>query len=272
MRTHRRSWLTKRFVFLSEVLGYSLSGAIFVGLIVTLFIKVDVTVPAMAELQPTCRDVTHPGDFLIVEYLAANGATVTVDQPIARVLLDPDAQQQTLARRRVLESVSLLENGGSAESAAASKELNRALANLPPIKDFESIVSSWGGILKLEEAPGRAGVIPGGTALALVCDLKTLEMRTQIGNSKGGDAIVNGQRTRVVIETLDSIMMGEVAEVLRGDDNTGVRLEFSDIPPIVQDHFADAIVSDSPSDPLVLQANIVVDSRSLFMEMFGRGE
>jgi hypothetical protein len=272
MQTNRRSWLTKRFVFLSEVLGYALSGAIFVGLIVTLFVRVDVTVHATAELQPTCRDVTHPGDFLIVEYLVANGATVTADQPIARVLLDPAAQQRTLARRQVLESVSLLENGGSAESAAALNQLKSALANLSPIEDGKSIVSSWGGVLRLEEVQGPAGVLPGGTALALVCDLKTLEMRTQIGESEGGGAVAVGQRTRVLIESLDAVMMGEVAEVHRDDHYTGVRLEFSEIPPIVQDHFANAIVSDPTSDPLVLQVNIIVGSRSLFMEMFGRDE
>jgi len=272
MRTHRRSWLTKRFVFLSEVLGYSLSGAIFVGLIVTLFIRVDVTAHATAELQPTCHDVTHPGDFLIVEYLVANGATVIADQPIARVLLDPAAQQRSLARRQVLESVSLLENGGSAESAAALKELKRALVNLPPTEDCEPIVSSWGGILRLVEEPGGAGVLPGGTALALVCDLKTLEMRAQIGESEGGDAIAVGQRTRVLIESLDVVMMGEVAEVHRDEHDIGIRVEFSEIPPIVLDHFVNAIVSDPTSDPLVLQVNIIVGSRSLFMEMFGRGE
>jgi hypothetical protein len=272
MRTHRRSWLTKKFVLLSEVLGYSLSGAIFVGLIVTLFIRVDITVHATAELRPTCHDVTRPEDFLIVEYLVADGATVIADQPIARVLLDPAAQQRTVARRQVLESVSLLENGGSAESAAALKELKRALANLPQIEDCESIVTPWSGVLRHEEVPWRAGTIPGGTALALVCDLKTLEMQAQIGGSEGGDAIAVGQPAGIVIERLNAVMMGEVAEVHRDDHDTGIRIEFTEIPAIVEDHFADVIVNDPSSDPIVLQANIIVGSRSLFMEMFGRGE
>ncbi len=272
MRANRRSWLTRRFVFLSEVLGYSLSGAIFVGLIVTLFIRVDITVRATAELQPTCHDVTHPEDFLIVEYLAENGASVIANQPIARVLLDPVAQQRSLARRQLLDSVSLLEDNEADGSAAALIELKRALANLPPIEDSKSIITSWSGVLRHEGAPWQSRVMSGGTPLALVCDFQTLEMRARIGESDGGDDIAVGQRTRVVIESLDALMVGEVAEVHRNEPYNDIRLEFSEIPSIVQGHFFEAFVGDPNGDPLVLQADIIVGSRSLFMEMFGRGE
>lgn len=272
MPTRGGSQLTRRFVFLSEVFGYCLSGAIFLGLITTIFIRVDVEVKATGELKPVCFGVTHPRDFLLLEFLVTDGDSVVADQTVARVQLNTTAQRRSLARRQLLESVSLLESDAAAESDAALQELKRALAKLPPIEDFESVITSQSGVLRRELLPWQDGILSGGTLLARVCDPRTLEMHARLGESEGGHRIGVGQRALVVIEDLDAVLTGEVVEVSRDESDARFRLEFQAVPAEVQSRFRESFVGRTDDEFPSLQADIIVGSRSLFMEMFGRGE
>jgi hypothetical protein len=264
--------LTRRFVLLSEVLGYCLSGAVFLGVIVTVFVRVDVIVHAKAELRPKCHDVTCPEDFLLVEYLVANGEHVVAEQPIAHVLLGNTAQQRSLARRQLRESASLLEHEAGTNSRAAAEELKRALAILPPIEDIESIMTSHSGVLRHNHVPWEDGVLSGGTPLALVCDLQTLEMKGKLGDSRTNDRLAVGQRARVFMDDLREVVMGDVVEFHRGTNEIDFRLEFTGVSPKIQDYFRDKFVSAPVGASLVLQAEIIVGSQSVFTEMFSRGK
>jgi hypothetical protein len=185
--------------------------------------------------------------------------------------LDPAAQHRNLARRQLLESISLLQNDDARGSRGALREMRRALTNLPPIEDFESIITPWTGVIRFESVPPQGEIMSDGTPLARVCDPQTLAMKGRVAESQGGNRIKVGQKARVLTEILDALIIGEVVECFRDDQFTDIRIEFSEIPFIVEAYFVDNLEKGSGDDMPVLQADVIVGSRSLFTEMFARG-
>jgi len=272
MPTERQRWVKRKFVILSEVLGYALASAVFIGVIATLFIHVDVSVKATAELRPICQDVTSAEPFLLVEYLVANGENVVAGQPVARVLVDKAAQQRSLARRQLRASLSLLEAEPGSGAAVAAKRLREALAHLPLSEDFETITTSYPGFLRHIHVPWEDGVLPGGTAAALVCEFQTLEMKGRLITTAVAAKLAVGQRARAFAGELGGVLTGRVVEARHGPDGTDFRLEFTQTPSATQNFIRKRFMNSTDGNPLTLQAEIIVGRRSLFMEMFRRGK
>ncbi len=272
MPTERQRWVKRKFVVLSELLGYALASAVFAGVIATLFIQVDVSVKATAELRPICHDVTSVRDFLLVESPVANGGHVVVGQPVARVLVEMAAQHRSLARRQLRASLSLLEAEPGSSAGVAAKRLREALADLPSSEDFETITTSHAGFLRQIHVPWEDGVLPGGTAAALVCEFQTLEMKGQLITTAVAAKLAVGQRARAFAGELGGVLTGEVVEARHGLDGTDFRLQFTQTPSATQDLIRERFVNSADGKPLLLQAEIVVGRRSVFMEMLRRGK
>jgi hypothetical protein len=265
-----RQWFVKRFVVISEVVGYAISALVGAGVLYSLFVQVEVLSTVTGELRPLSCELKAIGQMLPVECLAASGTEVTQGQPVLRVTSDRSGQQVTLARRGLQTSVAMLEQEPGAESKTAIEDARRALAALPPVASVEILAAPSGGVVKQLVDADKSDVVSAGEPLAVVYDISQLVLAGPLGNSFADGRVAKGQEARVTVPELGERIIGQVTAVDSVDGKKTVSVQFSNISPAVRDYARSVVFGENAGKPNSVRAEIVVGRQSLFRQTFGR--
>jgi len=265
-----RHFFRTRFVVMSEILGYAMSGAIFIGVLASLFIQVDTVAKTGGRIHPSYREVVADSDALVIEYLARSGENVVSGQPIVRVALDKATQNLILARRHLSSTAELLGPNSDNASLAALHGVRTALEALPPPDGGRILSAAHDGVVQHVIDPNDMDIIPKGTPLAILFNHSVLALEAVLGNSNADSQVVEGQMVRVTIPEVRDTLAGHVTGVQTEDGITRVSVEFEDVSLHVQEHFRALLPDDEQVPSQQVEANIVVGHESLFKQMFGR--
>jgi biotin carboxyl carrier protein len=172
-----QKWFSRRFVVISEILGYTLSAIVGLGVLYTVFVDTEVLARVQGEIQPSSVAMKADTEVLLFEYIVKSGDSVKQGQPVLRVVADQASQQRIHARRLLETAVAALEIGSGADSSASLEAARHALAVLPTGKDqVETLTSPSDGFFFVPTESGQGDAISKGKNLALIYDLTQLSM------------------------------------------------------------------------------------------------
>jgi len=242
-----RHLLWTRFIVISEILGYAMSGAVFIGVLCSLFIQVELVSKAGGTIHPLYEEVVTDSDALVIEYLVNSGESVVTGQPLIRVAIDEPTQHHVMVRRLLTATAALLEANVTADSDTALKNVRDALLALPLPAEGQIISATSDGLMKQTVEPAELSLVPQGTPLAIVFNPSVLVLEGTLGTSNTDGRVVEGQLARVTVS-----------------------IEFENLSPQVQEHFSDSLSDNVHVVSQDVATDIVVGHQSLFKQMFGR--
>lgn len=264
-------WLSKRFVVLSEIIGYTLSAAIGLGVLYSVFVEVEVVARVKGELRPSCTEIKAESDTLFVEYLAASHGNVRKGQPVLRVVTDAAARRRILVRRQLEATVAALASDPTGESRAALEDTRRALATLPPVEGkTETLTAPCDGVFQQMPDMGKDGVIPAGKALALVYTMSELLLDASPEASAMDSRIADGQEARMTIPGTQERLAGRVILADGAAASKGVTIQYDDVPETVRGRVSTLWFGKDREALKTVEAEVVVGHQSLFRKTFGR--
>jgi len=262
-----KHWLSRRFVVLSEIVGYVLAALVGAAVVYSMLTKVDVVAKISGEAKPSASELTLDRDALLTAQLAAPGSDVVGGVPILRIAADPKDQRRILARRRLTAAIVDLEAEADEQSRAALDESQRALEVLPLPAQEEDLAAPAAGFVAYRADLADVGTIPAGEALAIVYQSDRLLLETTLGDTAADQLVAPGQEVRATVPESGDRLTGRVVSV---DPERKVLVAFSDIPEEVQKRIRAAVLDESALRLPVLNAEVVVGSQSLFKQMFGK--
>ena len=266
-----RQWFSKRFVVISEILGYTLSAAVGLGVLYSAFLEVEILARVKGELRPSCMEMKVDADALPLEYLAASGEGVAKGQPVLRVAADEASRRRMLVRCQLETTVATLESDSSHESQVAIEDARRALAALPPVDEkVETLTAPCDGVFRQLADIRKNDVVPSGKTLALVCDMSELLLEISQDASPVDSRVADGQMARASIPALQESLVGHVATSTVADTSGGFSIKFQDVPQAVRDYLFTGLFGEGKGLPNSVDAEIVVGHQSLFRKAFGR--
>ncbi len=265
-----KQWLLERFIIISEIIGYAVTAAVGIGVIYSLFVRVEVIARVEGELHPARTEVVADADVLPINSMVSTGQEVKRGEPILRVARDETVQRRVLTRRRLEAALTLLETKPDRDTGVALGETRRAIAALPPPDTGEILTSPAEGILKQLVDPNLEATVSAGKPLAVVYDLSQLQFDGRLGASTADQKVAAGQTARVAIPGVPVPIVGHVESVNAGDTSKTVTIRFDDPSPEVRELFQARILGQGEPDAMSVHVDIVVGSQSLFKEVFGR--
>jgi len=275
-----KRWLARRYVFLAEVTGYTLSGI--VGLIVlsTFLVKVEIIAEGSGIVGPVSTDIVADTDALLTEYLASTGDEVLAESPVCLIATDSADRLQALARRDLEATILALEQAPSLIASDTLTHARAAFATFPPNERGEEITTPESGMLRCLIDPQRSGVIPAGVPLARVYDVTRLVLDAPLGQSGAADMVAEGQVVRMeLFEQVEGDgkgagerqqLHGRVQTISTDGAAKRVVVYFADIPAVTREHFRSMLRDDGEDALPTVSVDIVVGHRSLFKDVFGR--
>ncbi len=265
LTTRLRQWFLKRFIVISEIIGYALSAAVGLGILYSVFVEVEILTKVKGELRPSCMEIKEGADALFIEYLAASGEHVAKGQPILRVSVDDASKRSILLRHQLEEAVASLESDSSGESQASLEDARRALAALPPAEEkVETLAAPCGGFFQPLAGVRENDVVPAGSALARVYDMSVLRLDSVQGDAR----IADGQEARAVIPGMQERLVGQVSVIMAPSNH--VSISFQDAPQAAREIMFASLFGKSEEKLDAVEAEVVVGHQSLFKKMFGR--
>jgi hypothetical protein len=261
----------KRFVVISEILGYTLSAAVGLGVLYSVFVEVEILARVKGELRPSCMEIKVDADVLLIEYLAASGEDVAKGQPVLRVVVDEASRRRMLVRHRLEATVAALESDSSGESQAALEDARRALAVLPPVEEkVETLTTPCDGVFRQLADIRENNVVPAGKALALVYDMSELLLDISPGASLVDSRVADGQEARATIPEAQERLIGHVVTATITDTSNGFSIRFQGVPQADRDHMFTLLFGENKGVLGSVDAEVVVGHQSLFRKTFGR--
>jgi len=268
MRIPFRQWLSHRFVFVCEVLGYAIIAVVGIGIVYGLLARVEVVASATGPVEPPTVDVVAESECLVTECLVVRGAAVEKGTPIARVVEDPEAQRVTQASVKLHEALALLEQGSKSESQAVA-QVRGALSELT-VPEAITLTAPAAGRLKQEHNTGPGTPCPSGGVIARLYDLSQLTMQGTV-ESRSAEKVVVGNLCRLTLPEGAEVPEGTVEAVKKEGKTAKVTLRWKEVPLAVQDLYAAALFGDGKGAVIEsARADIVVGHESLFRRTFGR--
>jgi len=262
--------VSDNFVVLMEMVGYVMSAAILVGVLYSLFVKVEILAHANGVVRPESDIVAAPDEVLLLRYLAPSGENVIAGQPVCQVVVETAAKDALVAKRKLSAVATLLQTREDSKLDAVLTNVREALGDLPADVGAETLSAPRAGILQHAVESGADVPAPAGDPLALVHDMTRLRIEGVL-ESLNAEKVAEGQQVRLTIDPIAEPFMGYVAAVSRSGETRQVLLQFQDVPEAVQHHFHKLLFdAETPSALPAVRAAIIVGHRSLFRQMFGR--
>ena len=268
--TGSRRWLEQHYVVLTEIGGYAMAVVVGTFVVYSLFVTVEIVVPASGTLHPPFVDVSADAEAIPIEYVVLSDQEVTAGQPVCRVVLDASAQHRLLTRWKLESAIAMLEADPDTQPATLETVRN-VLATLPSTEDSAVLEAPGGGWLKHTAAPDEGILIPPGQAIARIYDLKQLVLEAAVASSNTDHTISVGMKVRMTLEDFPEPILGNVAAVADSENGQEkVTVLFEGIPADCQNHFHALVFSQDKDNLPSVDAKIIVGRRSFFKELFGR--
>ena len=265
-----KQWFAKRFVVISEIIGYTISIAVGIGVVYSLFVRVEVTARVEGDLHPARTEAAARTDALLIDYMVSTGQEVKQGQPILHAALDDASQRRVQTRRRLEAAVALLEAHPDGDAPAALEETRRAIGALPPPETGEIIPSPTDGLFKELVEPGQEELTPAGKPLAFVYDMSQLRFDGPLGASATDQKAAEGQTARTTMPGIPAPILGRVEAVNTSATPKTVSIRFDGISPEVRDYFYARVFGQEQPSSSSAHADLVVGYQSLFKQIFGR--
>lgn len=158
-----------------------------------------------------------------------------------------------------------------AQAPGALDDIRRALDALPPDPAPTAIPAPRAGCIDYDGEPEPWRVLPAGAVCARLYDLDRLEMTFTLTLANASHDIAVGNTVRAILPDPSETLVGAVIEVTPVDNTQRrVTARFESVTPSVRDRFKALVFADTPQPFPDAKAEVVVGTRSLFREIFGR--
>lgn len=267
-------WLQSRFVQLTEIVGYSMSAVVGIGVVYSLYVQVEVIARVNGELRPLSAEVKADGDAIPIEYLVASGDEVVEGQPVMKVAIDEESRRRLKARRWVEAAVAVLASGSSSGDSSALESARATLALMPQVDEAVILAAPATGMFWQEVDATQAPVVPRGEALACLYDMRDLVFEAPLGSQPTVTRVAEGQDTRgtVSISGQQQKLVGRVLDVVGVETKKNVSIRFVDVPQVVRDAVFRPLYGENNEKLEPVSVEIVVGHQSLFKQVFGRNQ
>lgn len=264
-----RVWFGRRFITLVEIVGFTTSAILGVGVAYTLWKHEEVLAYGWAKPQPLSAYVTVQKEAVPIEWLVAPGDDVFAGTPILHIVTTPGASQRLRAQRQLAQAQASLEAAGTPDAAAALAYTNQAADALSSIVPEDTVLAPGkGGVMPLVSVEAN-DTIPAGTTVAVVYDLSALTCDLTL-EVKKANKIEIGQLARLTLPGIEEPLEGKVVSADLTDEGGTASLRFENLSEEVRTLLYDNLfVNDVPF--AMLRAEIVVGHQMLFVKLFGRG-
>lgn len=263
-----RNALSKRFVFLCEVVGYAIvfivAGFAVYGLVTYKEVLYDIQGQPHFASSP----IETEAPALFRDLKAESRTRVTRGENLLRYLKNPREMQNALVRQNLEEALRAAEKSPELNTPELITKIEDAQAQIPLEGEGHYYQADRDGLWYFPRQPDPDEIWPEGLLLGRVIALDSFTLTGSIAR-RDSEKIEPAMEARLSLEE-GKMLLGQVSKLETGQDPSTVTLQFSNLSLEEQVAIEDWAVQSFSTESPALSVKILLGKRSLFRTIFGK--